>query len=94
VRHSFFHQRRRFTHKSPGRSSFHWILLFYSQADDEVKWLCRPVRILIYRAHEKGLPVENELNRIINALPGWVWTAPPDGKVEFFNQRWGEYAGP
>jgi len=40
VRHSFFHQRRRFTHKSPGRSSFHWILLFYSQADDEVKWLC------------------------------------------------------
>jgi PAS domain S-box-containing protein len=32
-------------------------------------------------------------NRIINALPALVWTALPDGHVDFLNQRWCEYTG-
>jgi PAS domain S-box-containing protein len=34
-----------------------------------------------------------ELNRIVDALPGLIWTVFPDGRVESFNQRWREYAG-
>jgi PAS domain S-box-containing protein len=34
-----------------------------------------------------------ELSRLIDALPGLVWTATPDGTTDFFNQRWREYAG-
>jgi len=32
-----------------------------------------------------------EASRIINALPGMVWTALPDGSVDFVNQRWCEF---
>jgi PAS domain S-box-containing protein len=34
-----------------------------------------------------------ELNRTIDALPALMWTAFPDGRPEYFNQRWCEYAG-
>ena len=34
-----------------------------------------------------------ELSRLIDALPGLVWTALPDGRAEFLNQRWCEYTG-
>jgi PAS domain S-box-containing protein len=34
-----------------------------------------------------------ELNRIVDALPGLIWTVFPDGRAEFFNQRWCEYTG-
>jgi len=30
---------------------------------------------------------------LIDALPGLVWTALPDGNIDFFNQRWCEYTG-
>ncbi len=33
------------------------------------------------------------LNRLIDALPGLVWTALADGRVEFINQRWCQYTG-
>jgi PAS domain S-box-containing protein len=35
----------------------------------------------------------NELGRIVDALPGLVWTALPDGQIEFLNQRWSDYTG-
>jgi PAS domain-containing protein len=35
----------------------------------------------------------DELSRVIDTLPGLVWTALPDGHIEFLNQRWCEYAG-
>jgi PAS domain S-box-containing protein len=41
----------------------------------------------------KGAAVKNELRRVIDALPGLVWTARPDGHVDFLNQRWYEYTG-
>jgi PAS domain S-box-containing protein len=37
--------------------------------------------------------VQNELSRVVDALPGLVWTALPDGQVDFLNARWREYAG-
>lgn len=37
--------------------------------------------------------MDNELSRTVDALPGLVWTALPDGHIEFVNQRWCEYAG-
>ena len=37
--------------------------------------------------------MELELSHLIEALPGLVWTALPDGRAEFFNQRWCDYTG-
>jgi PAS domain S-box-containing protein len=36
---------------------------------------------------------QNELRTLVDALPGLVWTALPDGRIEFLNQRWREYTG-
>ena len=37
--------------------------------------------------------MENEFSRVVDMLPGLVWTALPDGQVDFLNQRWCEYTG-
>ena len=37
--------------------------------------------------------MENDLSRVVGALPGLVWTTLPDGQVDFLNQRWCEYTG-
>ncbi len=37
--------------------------------------------------------METELGRIVDALPGLVWTALPDGQADFTNRRWCEYTG-
>lgn len=37
--------------------------------------------------------MDNELSRTVDALPGLVWTALPDGHIEFVNQRWCEFTG-
>src|SRR5215472_13554018 len=42
--------------------------------------------------HE-GPAMENELGHVVDALPGLVWTAFPDGQIDFLNQRWFEYTG-
>jgi PAS domain-containing protein len=39
------------------------------------------------------IETENELRRIVDAIPGFVWTSAPDGNVDFLNQRWCEYTG-
>lgn len=31
--------------------------------------------------------------RIVDVLPGLVWTARPDGRTDFVNERWCEYTG-
>jgi PAS domain-containing protein len=36
---------------------------------------------------------EFHLERVIDAIPGFVWSALPDGEVEFCNQRWRDYTG-
>ena len=37
--------------------------------------------------------MENELGRVVDMLPGLVWTALPDGAIDFLNQRWCAYTG-
>jgi PAS domain S-box-containing protein len=37
--------------------------------------------------------MENDLSQVVDALPGLVWTALPDGQFDFLNQRWCEYTG-
>lgn len=36
---------------------------------------------------------EARLKTIIDAIPGFVWSAGPDGSVDFLNQRWCDYTG-
>src|SRR5918992_1553761 len=38
-------------------------------------------------------PVKNELRRVVDALPGLVWTTFADGQADFLNRRWCEYTG-
>ena len=45
------------------------------------------------RDFHKRTGTEDELIRVVDALPGLVWTALPDGHVDFLNQRWCEYTG-
>jgi PAS domain S-box-containing protein len=37
--------------------------------------------------------MEIDYRRVVDALPGLVWTALPDGRIDFLNQRWCEYSG-
>jgi PAS domain-containing protein len=37
--------------------------------------------------------MEHERGRGVDALPGLVWTALPNGQIDFLNQRWCEYTG-
>lgn len=37
--------------------------------------------------------MEQDLSRVVDGLPGLVWTALPDGEIDFLNQRWCEYTG-
>ena len=37
--------------------------------------------------------MEFDAHQMIDALPGLVWVATPDGRVEFLNRRWREYTG-
>jgi PAS domain S-box-containing protein len=37
--------------------------------------------------------MNNELSSVVDALPGLVWTALPDGQVDFVNRQWCEYTG-
>src|SRR5438552_18570409 len=30
---------------------------------------------------------------VMEAIPGFIWSALPDGRVEFCNQRWLDYTG-
>jgi PAS domain S-box len=37
--------------------------------------------------------VVDALTRVVDGLPGLVWVARGDGRIEFLNRRWREYAG-
>lgn len=37
--------------------------------------------------------MHDELRRAIDTLPGLVWSAGPDGTVDFLNRRWCDYTG-
>jgi PAS domain S-box-containing protein len=37
--------------------------------------------------------MENDVRRVVDALPGLVWAARSDGHIDFPNQRWCGYTG-
>ena len=37
--------------------------------------------------------MESELSRVVDALPGLVWTAPLGDEIDFLDQRWFDYTG-
>lgn len=41
----------------------------------------------------KNHVLESDLGRVVDALPGVVWTALTDGQIEFLSQRWSKYTG-
>ena len=45
------------------------------------------------RAEEAVRRSEEELREVIETIPAMVWTALPDGNVEFINRRWQEFTG-
>lgn len=50
-------------------------------------------KALIAQALAEVSASEDRLRNIINAIPGFVWSAGPDGNVGFLNQRWCDYTG-
>src|SRR5229473_6329892 len=51
------------------------------------------VAIEAKRSEETLLQSENRLRLVIDTIPAMVWTALPDGSVDFVNERWLEYIG-
>ncbi|MEZ2131939.1 MULTISPECIES: PAS domain S-box protein [unclassified Sinorhizobium] len=45
------------------------------------------------RAEEAAQRSEEELREVIETVPAMVWTALPDGHVDFINRRWQEFTG-
>ena len=45
------------------------------------------------RADEATRRREKELRDVIETIPAMVWTALPDGHVDFINRRWQEFTG-
>jgi PAS domain S-box-containing protein len=37
--------------------------------------------------------MENNLSSVVDSLPGLVWTAYPDGQLDFLNRHWCAYTG-
>ena len=37
--------------------------------------------------------MKGELRQAIDTIPGLVWSALPDGHVDFLNKRWCDYTG-
>src|SRR5262245_53764841 len=52
----------------------------------------RRTRVVMADGHERT-DLDNELSRIVETLPALVWTALPDGRMDFLNHRWGAYTG-
>ena len=45
---------------------------------------------------QQGFPQPEEIEsvrRVVDTIPGLVWSAGPDGSAEFLNKRWLEYTG-
>jgi PAS domain S-box-containing protein len=55
--------------------------------------VAHPNYIGLSRSCPERAGVQNELRRVVDTLPGPGWTALPDGRIEFVNQRWCECTG-
>ena len=50
-------------------------------------------QVSLARAMDKVRASEEWLKNLINAMPGSVWTALPDGRIDFTSQYWYDYTG-
>src|SRR5580700_2391210 len=50
-------------------------------------------RMILRSGLRERTGMENELSRVVDVLPGLVWTALPDGRVDFINQYWCQLTG-
>jgi PAS domain S-box-containing protein len=58
-----------------------------------VSWTDRP-KVAHPRCGFLGITcVDNDLGRVVDVLPGLVWSALPDGRVELLSRRWRAYTG-
>jgi PAS domain S-box-containing protein len=49
---------------------------------------------VVYRLRIRQLQREfNKLQAVIETIPGYVWSALPDGSIDFINKRWLEFSG-
>jgi PAS domain S-box-containing protein len=67
---------------------------FWLRAQNEDHELVtRTKRVVEHPAAAGLLPIESQLRLAIDTIPGLVWTARPDGHIDFLNQRWLDYTG-
>lgn len=50
-------------------------------------------KALIVKAFREVSASEDRMRNLIDTVPGFVWSAAPDGSVSFVNQRWCDYTG-
>lgn len=48
---------------------------------------------IVQAAEENTRQPKRELRLAVDVVPGLVWSALPDGRIDFLNQRWREYTG-
>jgi PAS domain S-box-containing protein len=59
-----------------------------------VKWYGSSIDIEDRKRAEDGLRrSETQFQLAIDTIPGLVWSALPDGRIDYLNQRWREYTG-
>jgi PAS domain S-box-containing protein len=58
-----------------------------------ISWAQRSAKEAALRAEAKAAQAEREIRLVADTIPALVWSALPDGAVEYFNQRWLTYTG-
>jgi PAS domain S-box-containing protein len=53
----------------------------------------RSTKEAAFQAEARAARAEREIRLVTDTIPALVWSASPDGAVEFFNQRWLAYTG-
>jgi PAS domain S-box-containing protein len=58
-----------------------------------LSWAQRSAKEAALQAEAKAARAEREIRLVADTIPALVWSALPDGAVEYFNQRWLTYTG-
>jgi PAS domain S-box-containing protein len=58
-----------------------------------ISWSQRSAKEAALQAEAKAARAEKEIRLVADTIPALVWSALPDGAVEYFNQRWLTYTG-
>ena len=45
------------------------------------------------QAEKSRLATEEQYHALADAMPQIVWTARPDGRLDYYNRRWFDYTG-